>query len=56
SSAPRGPSSVALSTAKTLGPPGSLEMARKTEKHTGFSTYWMFDKIVFLGQKHWHYW
>uniref|UniRef100_A0A2I2YVY8 Uncharacterized protein n=1 Tax=Gorilla gorilla gorilla TaxID=9595 RepID=A0A2I2YVY8_GORGO len=63
SSTPRGPSSVAplpagigRSTAKTPGLPGSLEMARKTGKITGSSTYWMFDKIFFLGQKHWHYW
>uniref|UniRef100_A0A2K6NL07 Uncharacterized protein n=1 Tax=Rhinopithecus roxellana TaxID=61622 RepID=A0A2K6NL07_RHIRO len=59
SSAPRGPASVALCpagigrfTTKTPGPPGNLEMARKTEKNTGSSTYWMFDKISFLGQKH----
>uniref|UniRef100_A0A2K5IED4 Uncharacterized protein n=1 Tax=Colobus angolensis palliatus TaxID=336983 RepID=A0A2K5IED4_COLAP len=59
SSAPRGPACVALypagigrSTAKTPGPPGSLEMARKTGKNTDSSTYWISDKISFLGQKH----
>uniref|UniRef100_A0A2K5YG89 Uncharacterized protein n=1 Tax=Mandrillus leucophaeus TaxID=9568 RepID=A0A2K5YG89_MANLE len=64
SSAPRGPGSVAplpagigRCTAKMPGPPGSLEMVRvKTGKNTGSFLFWMFDKIFFLGQKHWHYW
>uniref|UniRef100_A0A2I3H3I9 Uncharacterized protein n=1 Tax=Nomascus leucogenys TaxID=61853 RepID=A0A2I3H3I9_NOMLE len=46
------PAGIGRFTAKTPGSPGSLEMARKTGKNTGSSTYWMFDKILFFGQKH----